>query len=36
MIKEVSERSDLLIQELVELWEKSAQSTHHFLTAQEI
>ncbi len=36
MIRKISERSDLLIQELIEFLEKSVQSTHHFLSTQEI
>ena len=36
MIRKISERSDLLIQELIELWKKSVQPTHYFLSTQEI
>ena len=36
MIRKISERSDLHIQELIELWKKLVQSTHHFLSTQEI
>lgn len=35
-IYEVSERTEFLIQQLLEVWENSVRTTHHFLSDSEI
>lgn len=36
IIREIKERSPLLIEQLLEIWEKSVKATHLFLTDKEI
>ena len=36
IIKEINERTNILIAELTNLWERSVKTSHHFLNLKEI